>query len=131
MTLPRDSQWRSNCGGQEFPGRQNRPRFGLRGKGVEGGRRSPEEVALGVAEIGAVLQGPDLDNKGRQGVAGTGRLIVGKPALAGGLLDSQLGALLVAEEFVGLSGTRRGRPRWRRRGPARDGRRRQSKWSPR
>ena len=89
-------------GGRQGQGRQDRRGFGPRGKGVEGGRRGPEEVALGVAEIGAVLQGPDLGNKGRQGVAGTGRLIVGEPGLAGGLLDSQLGALLVAEEFVGL-----------------------------
>ena len=72
------------------------------GKGVEGRRRGPEEVALGIAAIGAVLQGSDLGNKGRQGVAGEGSPLVGEPDRAGGLLDSQLGALLVAEEFIGF-----------------------------
>jgi hypothetical protein len=71
----------------------------LAGEGDEGGRRSLEELALGVAEIRAVLQGPDLCEKGRQGIAGTGGLLVGKSGLAGGLLHCQLGALLVAEEF--------------------------------
>jgi len=71
----------------------------LAGEGVEGGRRSLEELALGVKEIRAVLQGPDLGKKGRQGIAGTGGLLLGESGLAGGLLHSQLGALLVAEEF--------------------------------
>lgn len=51
---------------------------------------------LGVAQIGAVLQGPNLGNKGRQGVAGTGCLIAGQPGLARGPLDNQRGALHVA-----------------------------------
>ena len=71
----------------------------LAGEGVEGGRRSLEELTLGVKEIGAVLQGPDLGKKDRQGIACTGGLLVGKSGLAGGLLHGQLGALLVAEEF--------------------------------
>jgi hypothetical protein len=34
----------------------------LTGKGVEGSRRCSEEVALGIDEIRAVLQGPELGN---------------------------------------------------------------------
>ncbi|MEA2501539.1 MAG: hypothetical protein QOD01_1650, partial [Actinomycetota bacterium] len=74
----------------------------LAGKGVEGGHRSSEEVAPGVKEIGAVLQGPELGNQGRQGVEGTAPPLVGEPGLPGGLLDSQLGTLLVAEQFEGF-----------------------------
>ena len=59
-----------------------------------------EELALGVAEIRAVLQRPDLRNKGLQGVDGKGSPLVGDPYLAVGLLDCQLGALFVAEEFI-------------------------------
>ena len=43
-----------------------------------------------------------MGNKRRQAVAGTGRLIVGEPGILGRLPDVQLGALLVAEEFVGF-----------------------------
>ena len=50
-------------------------------------------------ETAAVLQGPDPGKKSRQGIAGTGDLLVGEPVLAGGLLHGQLGALLVGEEF--------------------------------
>jgi hypothetical protein len=49
-----------------------------------------------------MVQGTNLGNKGRHGIAGTHRPIAGESGLASSLLDSQLGALIVAEEFVRL-----------------------------
>jgi hypothetical protein len=84
--------------GQARVGKSGRDSI-LVGKGVEGGRRRSEEVALGIEEISAVLHGPDPGKQGCQSRTGTGGLIVGEPGLAGGLLHGQLGALLVAEQF--------------------------------
>ena len=81
-------------------GRREQRGFDAHGKGVKRGRRSLEELALCVPEIRTVLQRPDLRNNGLQGVEGHGALLVDEPDFAVGLLDRQLGALLIAEKLI-------------------------------